>query len=311
MIQQSKEVYCNSSKDEVGIPIFHQPEWLDIACEHENWEVITWHLDNQIVGALPYRTGKKFVWNISLMPPLTPYLGLWINPKFSQQIKQSKINGKIEQILDKLSDNELTSFRNIPAFAGNLSWIWKNWELDTRFTYLIYPNDFVSMESLDGKLRNDVKKAQSNLTVSTSSSIDELFQVVEQSFKRNQQKLPFSLEKLQKFHSLIQEKKWGEILVAKDKSGNVVAANYFLWDKHMKYNWLSGYTKSEVSRGAVQLLLFEGLRSAQSKNKIFDFEGGVIPGIGAMFKSFPVKEVPVLTARKFKNKWIKALWSLR
>jgi len=311
MIQQSKAVYRNSCKDRRGIPIFHRPEWLDVACGIENWEVITWHHNDQLAAALPYQTGKKLFWTTSTMPLLTPYLGIWINPMVANQLKIELLNKKIEAILNALDIRDLISFRNQPDFKGNLNWIWKKWELETRFTYLVKPNADILLENLDGKLRNDIKKAKSNLTVEKSTNLEELFNVVKASFERNSQLMPLTFSKLLEFHELIQKNKWGEILLTKDNLGNTISGNYFLWDDDIKYNWLSGYKKSEVSRGSVQLLLYDGMQSAIGDKKSFDFEGGVIRGIGSMFNSFPVEEVPVITSRKFKNKWIKALWSLR
>ncbi len=303
MIQQNKELYRNSCIAGLRIPIFHQPSWLDVACGPSNWQVILVMKNDSIEAVFPYATGQRYWMEVSLMPDLTPYLGLCQIEKISSK--------SIKALQSKIPNYELFSLRNKPGTEGYLDWIWNGWELETKYSLEIPPTQSAALKDLKGTLRNDIKNAASQLTLEPSKDVQTLFSLIEKSFTRKEEAMPFNFELLTAFHEVIQENNWGEIWMAKDIENNVVAGHYFIWDNDRVYNWMSGFEKKNGLRGATQMILYHGIQLAQRANKIFDFEGGSIPGIGNMYKSFPVTEVPYIVSRKFKSKWIKALWSLR
>ena len=309
MDQQNKDLYRKSCKEGLGIPIFHQPDWLDAACGTGNWQVAIAKDEHRIIAALPITISRKWSLRLSLMPRLTPYLGVWYNPNFSWDKKQSR---QVQTTLfEQLPTLDLLAIRNAPGVEGSLDWIWQDWELETKYTLEINQEQSIALEDLKGSLRNDIKKAAAVLVLNQRQDLAALYALVQESFHRNKAKVPFSEEELSDFHKIIQKNKWGKILFAENEKGEIVSGHYFIWDNSCVYNWISGYKKSANTRGATQFILHEGIKSAHAANKSFDFEGGLIPGIGNMYKSFPVQEVPYLVARKFKNKWIKSLWSLR
>ena len=76
------------------------------------------------------------------------------------------------------------------------------------------------------------------------------------------------------------------MLTAVDKEGNVHASAFFLYDNKTCYYLMAGADPKYRNGGAQSLLLYEGIKFAQTVSENFDFEGSVIEGIEKFFRGF-------------------------
>jgi hypothetical protein len=97
------------------------------------------------------------------------------------------------------------------------------------------------------------------------------------------------------------ERGQGRIVVAKDQTGSIQAANFYAWDRAAAYYIMT--TRDEVSgNGATSLLLWDGIKHAAAKGLAFDFAGVGTRGSVLFFCGFGAAVQPryiaVRTTRK-------------
>ena len=104
----------------------------------DNWGVALVFNDKRIIASMPFIIKKRFIFKLSTMPILTPFLGPWIA---SSKAKYSKKLGKEKEILTEL-------IRQIPEtdfflqnwdhrYTNWLPFYWRGYQQTTNYTYVI------------------------------------------------------------------------------------------------------------------------------------------------------------------------------
>ena len=105
-------------------------------------------------------------------------------------------------------------------------------------------------------------------------------------FERQGRKLPFNESIIRKLDNELKCRDSRVLLYAYDDEDNVHAATYFVFDNNRCYYLLSGGDPDFRNSGATSLLLWEGIKLASNRVKIFDFEGSMIEDIERFVRSF-------------------------
>ena len=270
--------FCHQRND---LSIFIRPWWLDASCGESGWNVSLCIKNDEIVGALPYRLGRKWGMNHLLMPPLTPFLGPWIT--LNSQ-KESERFTEERDILISLVNNlpEVTkSFHRLHPGTGNaLPFYWNGYSLSTAYTYQI-----VDLHDLDtiwagfrSSARREIRKAESrfNLTVNASDSFEDFYSIYMKTFHRQslEPKIPLSI--FRSVHDACKREDASTILTAQDPAGVIHAVMYLLHDSQSTYYLAGGGDPGLRNSGAASLIVWEALRLAATKSQKFDFEGSII-----------------------------------
>src|SRR2546428_10500807 len=74
----TKEKYRDFCKLNPCIPLFSKDWWLDTVCG-DNWDVLIIESQGKIIATWPIYIKKKLGFTAISQPPLTSYLGIWIN----------------------------------------------------------------------------------------------------------------------------------------------------------------------------------------------------------------------------------------
>jgi len=132
----NKELYsqfCESNKD---VPV--QPWWLDIVTHEGTWEVLVDKTDDgKVRGLMPLFQKTKFGFKYGSMPPLTPYLGIYINypDNISKEERRRAFEEKVvTNILDQLGNQ---SYFNQNFHRGFTAWLpmhWRGYRNTTKLT---------------------------------------------------------------------------------------------------------------------------------------------------------------------------------
>lgn len=263
--------------------LFMQPWWLDAVCnEGKDWDVL---------GCLPYLKRKKYGFNIGLQP------------QFTQRFEMNDINS-FEEAIDK---QKIAYFYN--QFSCDEHEIEKlkkaNFNIQKRVTYRI--NDITDIEHIKGTFsenkRRQLKCAErENLTLDFNLTADEFYHFHKQCLQKREQRINYSNTLFQAIYKATKEHKQGQIIATRNNQNIITAAIFLVWDEKICYYLIPTYDIDYTKTGSMAWLTLEAIRFAQSKSKIFDFEGSMIPSIANSYQQFGGKPYKYYSIEKRNSK---------
>ena len=281
-----------------------QPWWLDAVCKKdEKWDVLIYEKDGSIQAVWPYvylKDKRRIV-----MPLLTQKLG----PVFfydDNQNEYRRLSLEKQAIFQML--NALPKFNRFHQnFDHNISnwqpFYWKGFTQSTRYTYIIHKRDIGNaFEKFESKTKSLIKKANKIVSVIETNNVNDFYSVNKKTFERKKSSITYSLQDLQIIDRCCVENNCRTIFLAKDQQGNVHAGIYLIYDEKNMYYLMGGVDPDFKSSGAASLLIYEGIKYAGKLNRNFDFEGSMIEGVEAFFRSFGAKQVPYFCLTKCNSK---------
>jgi len=300
----NKEKYRSRAPLWSQLPVFYQPWWLDAVCR--SWEVALMENDEDILAVYPYSIEKKMGITLIRPTPLTVFSGpLVLDKKIIRQ--DTLITGLLEQLPAPgyLYFNTMPSaaIPGYPELAG--------FEKKERITYQIAldTTEAELFRNLEGKRRNDIRKAMNELRVDTTAlNASEFSAWQDKMFRDKQVKNPYSVSFLEKVFQAASVQNASLSLSAVDDQGRCYGAAWFLYDQEVMYYMLSATHPQYRHRGAISLLIWHALLQANDMGlKIFDFEGSQDPGIANFFRKFGGQQKKYYSFEKTNA----ALWKLK
>ena len=307
----TKLVYQKFCEEEKSIPLFLQYQWFDAIYKKEEWDVVIETKGENVLGFLPYVITKKKSFKIITPQFLCPYQGVWLNypknQKYTNKVGFEKevLTSMIEQLpkVDAFKQNFL------PEFTNWLPFNWKGFQQSTRYTYII--NDLTDTEKVfaDFKenIRREIRKAEKLLTIETIDDISLLYQLKLKVYQDNKENYPIPFSKLKKVFDFCKSSHCGELLMAKDKQGNIHSILFYVWDKVSAY-YLHGVTTTKFkTSGSMSLLLWEAIKKSAKKTTAFNFEGSMVESIERYFRAFGGIQTSYFQISKTNSKVLKLL----
>lgn len=312
----NKELYKQFCKEETDIPVFFQPWWLDIVTHQGSWKVyIDSTEDGKIRGVWPIFDKKKYFLNYSTMPPLTPYLGVYL--KYPDNIIKEERKRAFEE---KVTKQLLTQMENPFFFVQHFQKDFKTW---LPFSWEGYQNSikltniFEDLSDLDkvfsglkDSLRNKINKAERTVKVLESDDIQRFYELNTKTFNRQGIDIPYSFDFLSKLDEALASRNQRKIYLAEDEQGKTHAGAFVVTDGRYHYLIALGGDTDLRKSGAIPLLIWQAIKNASRENKGFDFEGSVIPQVAGLFRNFGAQQLNYYNIYKSKNKLTNALFTL-
>jgi lipid II:glycine glycyltransferase (peptidoglycan interpeptide bridge formation enzyme) len=273
--------------------IFQQPWWLD-AVAPDRWSEISIERDNNVVARWPYVIKKRYGLTLLTQPPLTQTLGPWLissTGKYTKQLSEQK--DLMTELIAMLPAYDYFG-QNFHYSTGNLlPFFWHGFSQSNRYTYVL--NDLSDLDKIwsefKSHLRTQIRKAQKQVKVYTSSDIDLFLHLNSLVFQQQGIKLPYSHELVRRLDAACVKHQARQIFFAEDASGRVYAAQYLVWNKDSAYALMSGTDPEFRNSGANSLLMWEAIKFAATVTQKFDFEGSMIESIEQFYRSFGAKQV--------------------
>jgi len=314
---QNKEDYRNFCRTHGELPVFFQDWWLDVVCQAGSWEVcLAKDKGGNIQGVLPFYKIRKFGLMMIKMPDLTPYLGLWLKYPAKQEKQEAvhRFQKKVTRaLIEQLPEVAYYTQDHPPTLENCLPFIWKGFQQTTRFSYCLDTSIGIDalFDNLKGSVRTEIRKAEKEIKIFESEDLKAFYELQTKSFVRQGLKVPYTFAFLQSIDKVLHQNQRRQLLIAKDEQGNSHAAIYLLWDDQKVYNLLQGADPGFGDSGAIKLLLWEGIKLAHRRQATFDFEGGMMPNIEAVFSSFGGKLQPYFKIYKGGSRLFRFLSILR
>ena len=316
----NKERYVELCTSEPTICVYDQPWWMDAVCGEENWDVLLYERNGEIVGALPYYVKRKFGLHYITQPIFTQHNGVWI--KYPEQQKYEKRLSYEKEIMSALIaqlDALPVCFyqqNHSPRVTNWLPFYWNGFQQSTHYTYCL-PCKTTPLAEIEkayaSVIRYDAKKAQEHVQIEESDDIDTLYALMEKTFSRQGQSVRCSLDFLRRLDACCKEHSARKIYLARTKEGVYICGIFLLYDANNVYYLLSGTDTAYRKLNALSLLLKTAIQFAAETNRDFDFEGSMVEPIEDYFRKFGGTQTPYFLIQKIftQNPVLKAAINLK
>jgi hypothetical protein len=304
--------FCESE----SVPIFSQPWWLDAVCGPNNWDVLLFEKGGTLWASMPYYIKKKFGFTIIGMPLLTQTLGPYIKYPAGQkyEAKLSWEQEVMEYFIDKLPSFSVFSVNFHKSITNWLPFYWSGFHQTTRYSYVIPKG--MSFDEVLKNCSNDTKRRLlrlNELGIKPYESFDvgNLYRLASLTFKRKTMEIPYSYDFFYNLARACMQNDACKIYFVDDTDGNKVAGGLFVYDKNTVYYLVGGIDPEKKNLGAMNLVMFEGIKFALETGREFDFEGSMVKEIEKYFRSFGAIQVPYFRVYKYKTLVIRLYMCLK
>ncbi len=288
----NKELFLSFCKQYKGHLHFSQHyNWWNEVVE-KNWDVAIYQEEGVVFGVWPYQIRKRGPWTLLVQPHFTPYVGPVLNyPKGQKNTTRHSFEKKVlENLMNQLP--KFSSFKqNLGInFINTLPMLWKGFIDQRRFTYLLdlkAPKEEL-WSSCRENIRRSIRKAEKSIKIEVSLTSKELEKAFSESYKKQGLANPIQEGILfQRIIDYLKKHNCGQLLLAKNNSGDVVSALLSIWDKEAAYYLIGGKNDEKDSSGAMSLLMWKSILKAQELGlSQFNFEGSSIPSIEHYLRGF-------------------------
>ncbi len=223
---------------------------------------------------------KKGPFRKITMPPLTARLGPWpIQLAYSSKdtIEIIKKSGFALGFVQHLSGN-LSDY----AFLKDVGF-----QLSAFCHYVIQSGNTAAQitEKMNSLSRRNLQKATLYLDCQPLASMSVLDKLITKSLARHGERNPIPVVLLDRLYNSLMRKQQGVAWMAVDRAQQIHAAVLLAWDDQTVYYLAGGLDDRIPQIGAPRFLLWKGIELALQHHKRFDFGGGFIPGVDAVYQS--------------------------
>ncbi len=309
-----KITYTEKSQEQIDIPLYCRPWWLDLVCGKDGWDVVVVQKGDKLVAALPYVMHKKFGLKVISSPRFTQHLGIWIAPSTAKTAKRLKTEKDIVvELIKKLPKHNVFFQCFSSNFTNWLPLYWLGFEQTSKITYRI--TDLSDIEAVwantNANIKTDVRKAKKTLEITSNRSFEEFYALLVQTFQRQGKPCPFDFSSLQRVVDGTISRNAGRLFFAVDEEDKIHAAVFIIWDKKCGYYLMSGANPDLRNSGAGSLCLWEAISFCSTVTEAFDFEGSMVEGIERFFRGFGGEQVTYYRLRWFSNSLLSLAYSYK
>lgn len=307
MQKHDYRIYCGHQEN---IPVWHQPWWLDALAKAAKveWNVaLSRSKGGDIVGSWPYFTKVRLGMEVSLMPVLSPYLGIWIYypvQDWKNESLESYQNAIVRDLITQIPEFHLFKQNFSVEFTNWKELYWSGYRQTTHYTYIL--SDIKDHEriyaGLKSTLRNRINKNADQFYIGETTDVDVFYKINKRSWSNQKSKIPYKLKYLRILDEALKEHGHRYIRLIKDKQDRIVAGTYVVRDKHTAYNLMLGTDPEYRQSRAAEILLWDVIQEMSQYVDQFDFLGSMIPGVSQFFKAFGGNLVPYHVISNSKKK---------
>ena len=273
------------------LPIFFHYDWLNIICGTDNWKVIYFTDKEEIIGVFTYYLSENRI----SMPKLAVFMGAFLF-EGHQKNNYKKITTELqfqEQIIKQLPDFKLFNQRWHYSFQNHIKLIHAKFQQTSKITYLLenIKNQTLCWDNLKSGLKSDIKRAEKKLMIKDEITNQDFYTLLNDTFKKNNEKIPFSFEKLNDIVNYVTKNNKGKVFSAYTNDGELTNSILVIWDHETAYYLLSGSEQKHKSLGGNSLLIWHSIKYVSEFVNKYDFEGSMLPGVESYVRAFGGKQV--------------------
>lgn len=297
-----------------NLPLFYQAWWLDIVCHGGQWDLCIYrNKKGEVRGILPfYMTKSLEIFKVIRMPPLTPTLGIWLDYSECSNRNVNRYSFEMEATRSLVNQlPKVASYHQIYpiGFQMWLPFFWNGYQQTTRYSYVLENNNSDLLWSqMKSEVRTRLRKAGKIYTLKKVNDASIFYENYNRIMKKQNLSLEIYKEMFFNLHKEIMLRNNGEIYLASNDNGEIVAGLYLLVDKFSAHYWLAFMDKDSGSQGASQLIIWQSVIDSFKRVKFYNFQGSMLENLEPIFRNFGGNRMEMYQIRKFRNPLFRFLW---
>lgn len=284
------EKFC----EEVYVPIYSKPWWMDAVCGQENWNVWLYTKGNNTLAAMPYYVEKRGEYQYITKALLTQNNGIIFNYPNNGDLKKATKQAFEEEVIEhacRFIDSlklDVYEQQYHYDFTYWLPFFWNRYVAQTRVTYVIENACDIqeTWNSISSKYRKNIRKGQNNARFKSGLAEDVFFKEHEKIFKKQGLECPFTIDFWHRLFKTCNEHDACKIMYAETGDGEIASVLFLIWDEKSVYHLLGGSMPELQHLETYNALTWEAIKYAGMRNLKYDFEGSVIKRISKSFREF-------------------------
>ena len=307
----NKEKYIEFCKIEKDIPLYSRDWWLDAVCDEGVWDVALVEEKDKIVASMPFYIKKKAFFKAITLPKLTQSMGPYIKyPKNQTLYKRLSYEKKImNELIEQLPKVDIFNQSFHHSITNWLPFYWKNYTQSTGYTYII--EDLSDIDNIfsnfTSSTRKEIRKAQkSGIEVIDSDDIESFYEIIKITLKKKNLKSRESINFIKRLYERAKDEN-SVMMKFAIKENVIYSVSLCFYDNKTLYAVIGGSNRDIKLIGSQQLLKWETMKFASSKNLSFDFEGSMIEGVEYRNRSFGAIQKPYFNINRVDSKVLKAI----
>jgi hypothetical protein len=271
--------------------VFHEAWWLEAASGGDYGEV-TVSAGDRVVGRLPFSIKKMPArCGLCTMPDLTHFLGPAIDAGDGASANRAlKHDGILRELLSRLPPHTGFYQKLHRDIIDTLVFQDHGYRTTVQFTYEIAPAPPADIwATMRDKTRNVIRRAEEQYTVLNLHDPAEFAAIYDRNL--DSRGLSNYYKRIIPICAAALQRDAGRITAARDKSGQIAAAIFYVWDARTAYYLLS--TRSgNAANSAVSLLIWRAIQDSLTRGLLFDFDGVATPGSRLFYTGFGGQVAP-------------------
>lgn len=270
--------------------IFLSPEWISLYDAKAKVFSIT---DNggKLIGGFILNVSKKIGFTLVCDLQYTPSCQLFLKSEAQSIVSKNQDNKDVTAlIVETLSryHKGLIDFSLPVEWKDTHKFSWAGYTVSVAHTYIINLSESgeVLYNKLSSNRRKNLKKAEKDgIRIELNENKEDLFKLILQTFKRQNEKVNQTL--LKKIIFDFANEKNSFFYIAYNSKQKAIACTFCLYDEHSAYYLFGGYDDVNAHDGAGPLCMWNSILHAKKINlPQFDFEGSMIPAVEKYFREF-------------------------
>jgi lipid II:glycine glycyltransferase (peptidoglycan interpeptide bridge formation enzyme) len=273
--------------------LFQQPWWLE-AIAPGAWDAAVVIRDGETVGRLPFVRKQRFGLMILSRPPLTPFLGPWIDPGTGDgQIRLEREHQILRDLIAALPEHDIFSQSFHRDIKDCLQFHWAGFSESLHYTYVI--DELEDPDRIWSEFRKTVRthirKAERQVVVRTIDDIEIFLPLYRMTYERQGIAQPYSDDLIRRLDAACRARGVRRIFLAEGADGTPHAVSYLVWDDESAYELMGGSDPALRHSGAISLLSWEAIKFAGQVTRRYDFEGSMVEPIERYFRAFGCRQI--------------------
>jgi Acetyltransferase (GNAT) domain len=282
---------------------FQEPWWLD-AVAPGAWDEVRVERDGELVARMPFMIKRRFGMKALTQPPLTQFLGPWLNTgsgKYATQLTRQK--ELMLQLIALLPPYDVCRMQFAPEVTNWLPFYWAGFTATPLYTYRIpdLSDEHELWAEIDTSERTKIRKVMKGVVVRRDLGIDALLELQEKTYARHGWLMP-ARELYYRMDEACRARGCCQNFVAEDARGRHHAAQYIVWDRACAYAVAGGLNHDLAKSGAGSLIRWESVRFAAGVTRSYDFVGSTFEPVEHVFRMLGGRQVTCLSVSRLSRR---------
>ncbi len=279
--------------------IFHKTDWLQLV--NPKIRIVAVFLQDELIaGAALIHSARNRVSGYHI-PPYTQYFSpLYRNSGTRKSLTEE--HECIRLILEATGKENHIDFKLPRGHQSILPYHWKGFESTVRITHIITGSLEDYLQNLNKNKVRELKKlvAQTEsgeIVIGDEITEDELKLL----FKQTSERKGFDAQDTVAINLVMHaDKSYAKKVVIRSREHGLLAFGFFPFDSKAVYNLINVSVRvtDPVLKTVNLLLLYQAIEFALKNNKVFDFEGSMLPGVEAFCRLMGGIQAPTYRVQK-------------